>query len=259
MATSSLRQLHYETVMCPAPAFPNTFKDFFHTLNEDDDVIATMLEDKLIPRSDTSSESGMSRDQEKLRQYRRGMSCRHYKRRSSDHHNHSRRKQNSLPSQSTEVPIPAVSPAVNRRRSSSIAVARQPPDLHRFLQAEQTRPWSRLNTGSPPSRIHLSPNHNTSGSSPIPTSPVFGSRLHLSPGTSPSAREPTSPSPRRGHTPNFNEYQRTRSRTSSMPAVPRHRVSYLHVLINYSCMFSAYTGGSYLCHNVFNGIFCCEN
>lgn len=224
MATSSLRHLRYDSVMCPGPSFPNTFKDFFHTLNEDDDVIATMLEDKLIPRSDTSSESGVSRDQDK-RTHRRGMSCKHYKRRSSDHHNNTRRKQNSLPSQSTDMAAPSISPAVNRRRSSSIAVTRQPPDLHRFLQAEQSRPWGRLNTGSPPSRTHLSPNHNSSVSSPIPTSPVFGSRLHLSPGTSPSAREPTSPSPRRGHTPNFNEYQRTRSRTSSMPAVPRHRVS----------------------------------
>lgn len=230
MATS-LRHLRYDSMMCPpAPSFPNTFKDFFQTLNEDDDVIATMLEDKLIPRSDTSSESGVSRDQDqKQRQYRRGMSCRHYKRRSSDHHSHSRRKQNSLPSQSTEVVPPAISPSVDRRRSSSIAVARPPPDLHRFLQAEQNRHWTRVNTGSPPSRQHLSPNHNSTVSSPVPTSPVFGSRLHLSPGASPSNREPTSPSPRRGHTPNFNEpYQRTsRTRTSSMPAVPRHRVSIL--------------------------------
>lgn len=220
MATS-LRHLHYDSMMCPAPSFPNTFKDFFQTLNEDDDVIATMLEDKLIPRSDTTS-SESSRDQEKQRQYRRGMSCRHYKRRSSEHH--TRKKQNSLPSQSSEIIPPQISPSVNRRRSSSIAATRPPPDLHRFLQAEQNRPWGRLNSSSPPSRSHLSPNHN-SAISPAPTSPVFGSRLHLSPGTSPSAREPTSPSPRRGYTPNFNEYQRSRTRTSSMPAVPRHRVS----------------------------------
>lgn len=219
MATSSLRQLHYEPMMCPITSFPNSFKDFFQTLNEDDDLISTMLEDKLIPRSDTSSESGQSREQEKIRQYRRGMSCRHYKRRSSDHHNHSRRKQNSLPCQSTDIPLPAISPSVDRRRSSSLAVTRQPPDLHRFLQAEQNRQWGRL-TGSPP-RVHLSPNHNSSISA---TSPVFGNR-RLSPGTSPSARELTSP--RRGHTPNFSDYQRTRSRTSSMPAVPRHRVSIL--------------------------------
>lgn len=223
MATSSFHHLRYDSVMCPIPSFPNSFKDFFHTLHEDDDFASTMLEDKLIPRSDTSSESGQSREPEKQRQYRRGMSCRHYKRRSSDHHTHSRRKQNSLPSQSSDIPAPSLSPAVDRRRASSLAASRQIPDLHRFLQPDQNRQWGKLSTGSPPSRIRLSPNHNSSLTSAIVTSPVFGSRL--SPGTSPSVREP--PSPRRTHATTFNEYQRTRYRTSSMPAVPRHRVSTL--------------------------------
>lgn len=232
MATSSLRRPIYDHMMYPA-SFPDNFKDFFHTLNEDDDsvdVLATMLEDKLIPRSDTSSESGMSRDYEQTkRTCRRGMSMRHYKRRSSDLHSR-KLPSNNAPNQNSESSVtPAVSPAVNRRRSSSIAVARPPPDLHRFLQAEQTRSWGYLNTGSPPSRVHLSPNHNTTVS-PAATSPLYSpSRIHLSPGTSPSARDlSSSPSPRRGHTPTLSDahhYQRQRSRTASMPVVARHRVS----------------------------------
>lgn len=237
MATSSLRHPFYDNMMCP-PSFPDTFKDFFHTLNEDDDsvdLIATMLEDKLIPRSDTSSESGMSRDYDATkRACRRGMSVRHYKRRSSDLHARKLPPNHSLPNQNSEgSSTPAVSPAVNRRRSSSIAVTRPPPDVHRFLQTEQNRSRGYLNTGSPPTRIHLSPNHNTTVS-PGATSPVYSpARIHLSPGTSPSARErdtSTSPSPRRGHAPLFSDqhyyhHHRTRSRTASMPVVPRHRVS----------------------------------
>lgn len=241
MATSSFRRPYFDnTMMCPG-SFPDSFKDFFHTLNEDDDsvdVLATMLEDKLIPRSDTSSESGVSRDYDpSKRTCRRGMSMRHYKRRSSDLHNNRKlpinnqnSTQSNISSASAEgVSIPAVSPAVNRRRSSSIAATRPPPDLHRFLQTEQNRPWGYLNTSSPPitTRTHLSPNHNTTVS-PAATSPVFNpARIHLSPGTSPSSRDrdlSNSPSPRRGQTPDHHHYQRTRYRTASMPVVARHRV-----------------------------------
>lgn len=217
MATSSLHRSHYDRVICPVSNFPNTFNDFFHTLNEDDDVTSTMLEDKLIPHSDTSSESGQTRDQEKIRQYRRGMSCRSYKRRSSEHQQ-SRRKQNSLPCQNMDMPLPLISPSVSRR-STSLAVTRRSPDLNRFLQMEQSRQRERLHTGSPP-RVHLSPNHNPTLTSV--TSPIFGNR-RLSSGQPPSSRELISP--RRAHASNLSEHQRTRSRTTSMPAVPRHRVS----------------------------------
>ncbi|XP_054278914.1 ras-related protein rapB-like [Macrosteles quadrilineatus] len=80
------------------------------------------------------------------------------------------------------------SPTHTRRRSSSIAVTRQTPDLHRFLQAEQNRPWG-----------HLSP-------SPAACSPT----------PSPATSRPVSPRPRTN-----NSY---RCRTASMPAVPaRHK------------------------------------
>ncbi|KAJ9601529.1 hypothetical protein L9F63_000272 [Diploptera punctata] len=134
--------------------FPDTFQDFFRRISETEDneeMTGTMLEDKLIPAC-------------KRLQMRRGAVPRR------SFHRHTR------PTDTATLPV---SPAIARRRSSSIAVTRQPPDLNRFLLAEQQRPWGRT-------------------ASPIPR-PV---------------------SPRGRHT----EGGSYRSRTSSMPAVPRHRV-----------------------------------
>nr|KAF7429438.1 hypothetical protein H0235_005836 [Vespula pensylvanica] len=106
------------------------------------------------------------------------------------------------------------SPTPTRRRSSSIAVARPTPDLHRFLQAE-AGPWG-----------HLSPSPRSPNLTPPAVSPGAASTSsHLSPGTSPGGPSPTSPAGSVGQgtgsrAPVPRQY---RGRTSSMPAVPRHR------------------------------------
>lgn len=148
------------------PDFPDTFQDFFTKLDEGDETISSLLEDKLIPR-------GAKRQQE-----RRWVIT--------------RRSFHRKPVEYMSRPDPpdlSPSPTHTRRRSSSIAVTRQTPDLHRFLQAEQNRPWG-----------HLSP-------SPAACSPT----------PSPATSRPVSPRPRTN-----NSY---RCRTASMPAVPaRHKV-----------------------------------
>ncbi|OXU24450.1 hypothetical protein TSAR_009127 [Trichomalopsis sarcophagae] len=40
------------TTTCPPSNFPDKFQDFFAALSEDVDDLPSMLEDKLIPRSD---------------------------------------------------------------------------------------------------------------------------------------------------------------------------------------------------------------
>lgn len=180
MAAASVR--HFQPLKRPSEAnitnFPDTFKDFFSRISESDDndeVIVAMLEDKLIPRAGDDAAKNYKRHQ-----MRRGaVPRRSFHRRSSEYH--------SRPSPETVAALP-VSPAVARRRSSSIAVARQPPDLNRFLMAEQQRPWG-----------------------------------HITPGPSSPSVRPVSPRGGR-HAPSLDSGS-YRSRTSSMPAVPRHRVS----------------------------------
>ncbi|CAB0044217.1 unnamed protein product [Trichogramma brassicae] len=105
------------------------------------------------------------------------------------------------------------SPTPSRRRSSSIAVARPTPDLHRFLQAEGGRPWG-----------HLSPQPRSPSRTPSSVSPAS---QHLSPAgpCSPACPSPTSPSATTAAGASSRLPPRQRGRTSSMPAVPRHRVS----------------------------------
>lgn len=151
--------------------FPDTFQDFFSKLSdENDESIASLLEDKLIPR-------GNKRQQER----RWVMTRRSFHRRPVDYVN-------------KETPDISYSPTTARRRSSSIAVARQPPDLHRFLQAEQQRPWGHLSPGTA-----------------------------CSPAVSPCNSRPVSPRPRTSG-PN-NNY---RCRTASMPVVSRNKVRKLY-------------------------------
>lgn len=154
--------------------FPDTFRDLFSKMSdENDEGIAALLEDKLIPR-------GNRRQQDR----RWVLSRRSFHRRPVDYMN------------KAEGPDVATSPSTARRRSSSIAVARQPPDLHRFLQTEQQRPWG-----------HLSPG------------PA------CSPSPSPGNSRPVSPRPRHNITStNNNNTFNYRSRTASMPVVPRHKV-----------------------------------
>lgn len=170
MATSSLRHpARYDPrspgIVCPT-SFPESFKEFFTTLNEDEDgvdLLATMLEDKLIPRcSDTSSESGQSRDYEAMRKApcRRVMSARTFQRRASEVHCRSRHRIGTTQAFSAEREVkerngtqksnsPGVSPERVRRRSSSLAVNRAPPDIKRFLQAEPPRTEARSPAHSP--------------------------------------------------------------------------------------------------------------
>ncbi|XP_052123993.1 mucin-1-like [Frankliniella occidentalis] len=107
---------------------------------------------------------------------------------------------------------PAVANAATRRRSSSIAVPRPPPDVHRFLQTEQQ--WARKSPShslgvSPGASPGASPGHSASGggsAAALPQTPGRGARASVGSAT-PS--ETTS------------SY---RNRTASMPAaVPRHR------------------------------------
>ncbi|OXU24451.1 hypothetical protein TSAR_009128 [Trichomalopsis sarcophagae] len=106
------------------------------------------------------------------------------------------------------------SPTPSRRRSSSIAVARPTPDLHRFLQAE-AGPWG-----------HLSPSPRSPTRTPaLSPGAVSQTSQHLSPGASPGGPSPTSPGgpAAAGGSSRLPPQSRHRGRTSSMPAVPRHR------------------------------------
>ncbi|CAD6228236.1 GSCOCG00006421001-RA-CDS [Cotesia congregata] len=186
------------TTTCPPSSFPDKFQDFFATLNEDTDDLSTMLEDKLIPRKTDNSEiKGGSRRWAK----------RTFQRRSSEIEVRLHRTSVSTNGQPDKMGIEAgpKSPTPSRRRSSSIAVARPTPDLHRFLQTE-AGPWGHL---SPSPR---SPTRPTSALSPGATS---STSQHLS-------SSPTSPAgPGTISRTQRPDRQQHRGRTSSMPAVPR--------------------------------------
>ncbi|XP_057329998.1 GTP-binding protein RAD-like isoform X1 [Microplitis mediator] len=188
------------TTTCPPSSFPDKFQDFFATLNEDADDLSNMLEDKLIPRkTDNTETKGNSRRWTK----------RTFQRRSSEIEVRLHRTSVSTNGQSDRMGIETgpKSPTPSRRRSSSIAVARPTPDLHRFLQTE-AGPWGHL---SPSPR---SPTRPTSALSPGGTS---STSQHLSPSpTSPAGPGTISRTQR-------TDRQQHRGRTSSMPAVPRHR------------------------------------
>ncbi|XP_029158847.1 uncharacterized protein LOC114931082 isoform X2 [Nylanderia fulva] len=208
MATSAVSD-HHETVekaspdvserismnACPPSSFPDKFQDFFATLTEDGDDLPSMLENKLIPRKlDGSNVDGKNRRWNK----------RTVQRRSSEVE--VRPHQGTLSgSQGHSCTDGLKSPIPSRRRSSSIAVARPTPDLHRFLQAE-TVPWG-----------HLSPSSRSPTRTPTISPGAVSSTSHLSANASPS---PTSPS---GPTSGTRGPRQYRNRTSSMPAVPRHR------------------------------------
>ncbi|XP_076685790.1 uncharacterized protein LOC143377876 [Andrena cerasifolii] len=188
---------------CPPSSFPDKFQDFFAALNEDSDDLPSMLEDKLIPRKqDTSNADSKSRRWSK----------RAFQRRSSEVE--VRLHRTSLTSSQGHASVDGPkSPTPSRRRSSSIAVARPTPDLHRFLQAE-AGPWG-----------HLSPSPRSPTRTPAISPGAASSSSHLSPGASPGGPSPTSPAGPAGSTsgsrgPGPRQY---RGRTSSMPAVPRHK------------------------------------
>ncbi|XP_033325644.1 uncharacterized protein LOC117220078 isoform X2 [Megalopta genalis] len=194
---------------CPPSSFPDRFQDFFATLNEDSNDLPSMLEDKLIPRQQdnpTTDPKG-----------RRWSSKRAFQRRSSEVEVRLHRS-SMMGSQGHATVDAPKSPTPSRRRSSSIAVARPTPDLHRFLQAE-AGPWG-----------HLSPSPRSPTRTPAISPGAVSSSSHLSPGASPGGPSPGGPSPTspagpagltsgsRGPGP-----RQYRGRTSSMPAVPRHR------------------------------------
>nr|CAD7394280.1 unnamed protein product [Timema cristinae] len=188
--------------------FPNTFNDFFSKLNgneDGEDTVVAMLEDKFIPRG--GSAANCSGDADSVvkncrRQGRRGgIYKRSFHRRASEYHSRAHHQVGTTPSPQPpptasrdrlleagdRSPSRSVSPAPGRRRSSSIAVTRQPPDLHRFLLGEQQQlrcPRGRPTSPGPPGLVRA-----------------------VSPRPRPTTLE--------------NHY---RSRTSSMPAVPRHRI-----------------------------------
>lgn len=81
---------------------------------------------------------------------------------------------------------------------------------NRFLQAE-TGPWG-----------HLSPSPRSPTRTPAISPGAVSASSHLSPGASPGGPSPTSPAgPTGSRGPGPRQY---RGRTSSMPAVPRHKV-----------------------------------
>ncbi|KZC05210.1 GTP-binding protein REM 1 [Dufourea novaeangliae] len=188
---------------CPPSNFPDKFQDFFAALNEDTDDLPSMLEDKLIPRQ----QDNPSADPKGRRWNKRA-----FQRRSSEVEVHLHRT-SLMGSQGHAAVDGPKSPTPSRRRSSSIAVARPTPDLHRFLQAE-AGPWG-----------HLSPSPRSPTRTPAISPGAVSSSSHLSPGASPGGPSPTSPAGPAGSTsgsrgPGPRQY---RGRTSSMPAVPRHR------------------------------------
>nr|CAD7569109.1 unnamed protein product [Timema californicum] len=187
--------------------FPNTFNDFFSKLNgneDGEDTVVAMLEDKFIPRGGSAANCSGDADSVKncRRQGRRGgIYKRSFHRRASEYHSRAHHQAGTTPppqppptasrdrllEAGDRSPSRSVSPAPGRRRSSSIAVTRQPPDLHRFLLGEQQQqrcPRGRPTSPGPPGLVRA-----------------------VSPRPRPTTLE--------------NHY---RSRTSSMPAVPRHRV-----------------------------------
>ncbi|XP_012273213.1 ras-related protein Rab-44 [Orussus abietinus] len=180
----------------PPSSFPDKFQDFFSALTEDADDQPSMLEDKLIPRKQESS----STDARNKRWSKRA-----FHRRSSEVE--VRLQQTSFSGPQGHPSEGPKSPTPSRRRSSSIAVARPTPDLHRFLQAE-TGPWG-----------HLSPSPRSPTRSSAISPGGVSSTSHLSPGTSPGGPSPTSPAGPASR----NSARQYRNRTSSMPAVPRHK------------------------------------
>lgn len=212
MATSTVSE-HHETVeknstelldrismnSCPPSSFPDKFQDFFAALNEDSDDLPSMLEDKLIPRKQEASN---------IDSKSRRWSKRAFQRRSSEIEVRLHRTSLTGSQGHSSVDGPK-SPTTSRRRSSSIAVARPTPDLHRFLQAE-TGPWG-----------HLSPSPRSPTRTPAISPGAVSASSHLSPGASPGGPSPTSPAgPTGSRGPGPRQY---RGRTSSMPAVPRHK------------------------------------
>lgn len=212
MATSTVSE-HHETVeknstelldrismnSCPPSSFPDKFQDFFAALNEDSDDLPSMLEDKLIPRKQEASNTDSKS---------RRWSKRTFQRRSSEIEVRLHRTSLTGSQGHSSVDGPK-SPTTSRRRSSSIAVARPTPDLHRFLQAE-TGPWG-----------HLSPSPRSPTRTPAISPGAVSASSHLSPGASPGGPSPTSPAgPTGSRGPGPRQY---RGRTSSMPAVPRHK------------------------------------
>ncbi|XP_016906974.2 GTP-binding protein RAD-like isoform X2 [Apis cerana] len=212
MATSTVSD-HHETVeknstelldrismnSCPPSSFPDKFQDFFAALNEDSDDLPSMLEDKLIPRKQEASNTDSKS---------RRWSKRAFQRRSSEIEVRLHRTSLTGSQGHSSVDGPK-SPTTSRRRSSSIAVARPTPDLHRFLQAE-TGPWG-----------HLSPSPRSPTRTPAISPGAVSASSHLSPGASPGGPSPTSPAgPTGSRGPGPRQY---RGRTSSMPAVPRHK------------------------------------
>lgn len=186
---------------CPSSNFPDKFQDFFAALTEDTDDLPSMLEDKLIPRKGdfTNADAKNKRRNKKT-----------FQRRSSEIEVrvHGTSFSGAQIHSSSEGPKSPTVPS--RRRSSSIAVARPTPDLHRFLQAE-AGPWG-----------HLSPSSRSPTRTPAISPGAASCTSHLSPGASPGGPSPTSPSGSasgsRGPIP-----RQYRGRTSSMPAVPRHK------------------------------------
>ncbi|KOC60324.1 GTP-binding protein REM 1 [Habropoda laboriosa] len=217
MATSTVPE-HHETVKKhffldqismhtsnPTNSFCKKFQDFFTALNEDSDDLANMLEDKLIPRKQQETSEYDSKS--------RRWSKRAFQRRSSEIE--VRLHRTSLTGFQGHSSVDSQkSPTPSRRRSSSIAVARPTPDLHRFLQAE-AGPWG-----------HLTPSLKSPTKTPAISPLTVSSSSHLNPRTSPGGPSPTSPagsvsgSTFTARMPGPRQY---RGRTSSMPAVPRHR------------------------------------
>ncbi|XP_034183612.1 uncharacterized protein LOC117605914 isoform X1 [Osmia lignaria lignaria] len=202
---------------CPPSSFPDKFQDFFDALNEDSNDLPSMLEDKLIPRQQEGSNSDSKS---------RRWSKRAFQRRSSEVEVRLHRSSLTGSVQGHTSADGPKSPTPSRRRSSSIAVARPTPDLHRklvgpflhhsivqFLQAE-AGPWG-----------HLSPSPRSPTRTPAISPGAVSTSSHLSPGTSPGGPSPTSPAGPAGSSsgsrgPGPRQY---RGRTSSMPAVPRHK------------------------------------
>ncbi|XP_031830516.1 uncharacterized protein LOC116426128 isoform X2 [Nomia melanderi] len=188
---------------CPLSNFPDRFQDFFAALNENSNDLPSMLEDKLIPRQQDNPNADP-----KARRW----SKRAFQRRSSEVEVRLHRT-SLMGSQGHAAVDGPKSPTPSRRRSSSIAVARPTPDLHRFLQAE-AGPWG-----------HLSPSPRSPTRTPAISPGAVSSSSHLSPGTSPGGPSPTSPAGPAGLTSGSRGSgpRQYRGRTSSMPAVPRHR------------------------------------
>ncbi|KAK2576765.1 hypothetical protein KPH14_005410 [Odynerus spinipes] len=196
---------HVSMNTCPPTNFPDKFQDFFAAVTEDNDDLPNMLEDKLIPRKQEDS-GGDAKG--------RKWSKRAFQRRSSEIEVRLHRSSLSGAQGHGSLDGPK-SPTPTRRRSSSIAVARPTPDLHRFLQAE-AGPWG-----------HLSPSPRSPSLTPAVSPGAASTSSHLSPGTSPGGPSPTSPAGSVGQGPGSRvpAPRQYRGRTSSMPAVPRHRVS----------------------------------